>query len=371
MSDRIECPSCGHEIILDQADYARLLEQVRTKVFDDEVAKRVDLEKRELLMACKKQYDEDIKRLSDENRKLSEVLSEERHKQELFSLSSSQKLDKALLEQREMMLKEQRRIQSELDYYKDLKTRMSTKMVGESLEQYCLDQFNAIRMTAFPQAYFEKDNDVRTGSKGDFIYREERDGVELLSIMFEMKNEMDQTVTKHKNEDFFRELDKDRREKGCEYAILVSLLESDSEYYNQGIVDVSYRYDKMYVVRPQCFLTMIGILRNAAMRSFDARYELKRMQEQNLDVVRFSDQLGMFKDYVVKNYDLASRHFEKAVEGIDKTIDQLSKIKKELLSSERNLRLLSDKTEDLTIHSLTKQSPDLRDRFSQAGILLK
>ena len=238
-------------------------------------------------------------------------------------------------------------------------------MVGESLEQHCLTQFNSIRMTAFPTAYFEKDNDAKTGSKGDFIFRESSaDGTEFISIMFEMKNEMDETATKHKNEDFFKELDKDRREKGCEYAVLVSLLEIDNELYNNGIVDVSYRYEKMYVIRPQFFIPMITLLRNAALNSLKYQQELQIVKNQQLDIMHFEENMKVFKDGFARNYELASRKFQDAIEDIDKTIKALEKTKADLLSSERNLRLANDKAQDLSIKKLTKNAPSVRAMFN-------
>ncbi len=254
----------------------------------------------------------------------------------------------------------------QIEYYKDFKARQSTKMIGESLEQHCLTQFNSLRMTAFPNAYFEKDSDARTGSKGDFIYREAgEDGTEFISIMFEMKNEADQTATKHKNEDFFRELDKDRREKGCEYAVLVSLLEADSEYYNAGIVDVSYRYPKMYVIRPQCFIPMITLLRNAALNSLKYRQELQIVRNQQLDVTHFEENMTAFKEGFARNYRIASDKFKTAIEEIDKTITHLQKTKEALLSSENNLRLANNKAEDLSIKKLTKNAPSVRAMFDE------
>ena len=278
------------------------------------------------------------------------------------------RIDRAVRDQEKLDLEIIQDLRSEVAYYKDLKSRMSTKAVGESLERYCQDQFNSIRMAAFPRAYFEKDNDARSGSKGDFIYREDIDGVELLSIMFEMKNEMDATTTKHKNEDFLKELDKDRKEKGCEYAVLVSLLEADSEFYNAGIVDMSYRYPKMYVIRPQLFIPMITILRNAALNAFDARCELRHVQNMNVDVVSFEASLLDFKNSISKNYDLASRKFDSAIEEIDKAIANLEKVKKDLTSSSNNLRYLTNKTDGLTIRKLTKNSPDMREAFEAAGV---
>lgn len=252
-----------------------------------------------------------------------------------------------------------------IEYYKDFKARQSTKMTGESLEQHCMNEFNRFRMTAFPNAYFEKDNDVRTGSKGDFIFRESEDGIEFISIMFEMKNERDETVTKHRNEDFFKELDKDRREKKCEYAVLVSLLELDNDLYNDGIVDVSYKYEKMYVVRPQFFIPIISLLRNAARNSLQYRRELDIAKNQQVDIQNFEDNLNKFKDGFARNYELASNKFKTAVDEIDKTISHLQKVKDNLLSSENNLRLANDKAEDLSIKKLTKNAPAVKEMFDE------
>ena len=247
-----------------------------------------------------------------------------------------------------------------------MKARLSTKMVGETLEQHCETTFNQLRATAFPSAYFEKDNDASRGSKGDYIFKESDDaGTEIVSIMFEMKNESDETATKRKNEDFFKELDKDRNEKGCEYAILVSLLEPDSELYNSGIVDVSHRYPKMYVVRPQFFIPIITLLRNAAMSSLEYKSELALVKSQNIDVTSFEDDLETFKTAFGKNYDLASRRFETAIEEIDKSIDHLEKTKKALQGSERNLRLANDKAQDVTIKKLTRGNPTMKAKFSE------
>ena len=251
-------------------------------------------------------------------------------------------------------------------YYKDFKARQSTKMVGESLEQHCETEFNRLRATGFQRAYFEKDNDARTGSKGDYIFREtDENGVEFISIMFEMKNETDSTSTKKKNEDFLKELDKDRREKGCEYAVLVSLLEPDSELYNTGIVDLSYRYPKMYVVRPQFFIPIITLLRNAALNSLGYRRELEQIRNQNIDISNFERDMNEFKDKFSRNYRIASDRFRKAIDEIDKTIDHLNKTKEALLSSENNLRLANNKAEDLTIKRLTKNNPTMKAKFEQ------
>ena len=281
--------------------------------------------------------------------------SEEKHEIENM-LNQEKERSKILLQEKD----------EQIAQYKDFKTRMSTKMVGESLERYCEDQFNALRATAFRNAYFEKDNDAKTGSKGDFIYREsDENGVELISIMFEMKNEMDTTATKHKNEDFFKELDKDRREKNCEYAVLVSMLESDSELYNGGIVDVSYKYDKMYVVRPQCFIPIITLLRNAATNALSYKQELQIVKNQNIDISNFEDSLLKFKEGFAKNYELAHKHFETAIDEIDKTIDHLEKVKKSLLGSDRQLRLANDKVEDVSIKKLTKNNPTMQAKFDE------
>ena len=285
-------------------------------------------------------------------------------KGEITSKSSEAELkEKSLKEHYAELLKDK---DEQIEYYKDFKARQSTKMIGESLEQHCQNQFNSIRMTAFPNAYFEKDNDARTGSKGDFIFREaSEDGTEFISIMFEMKNEADETATKHKNEDFFKELDKDRREKNCEYAVLVSMLEADNEYYNNGIVDVSYRYDKMYVIRPQFFIPMITLLRNAALNSLHYQRELAVVKNQQLDIMHFEENMNTFKSAFAKNYDLASRKFEDAINEIDKSIRQLEKVKEALTSSERNLRLANDKAQDLSIKKLTKNAPSVKEMFDE------
>ena len=251
-------------------------------------------------------------------------------------------------------------------FYKDFKAKQSTKMVGESLEQHCEIEFNRLRMTAFPRAEFGKDNDAKTGSKGDYIYREyDENGIEILSIMFEMKNENDETATKKKNEHFFKELDKDRHEKQCEYAILVSLLESDNELYNTGIVDVSYQYPKMYVVRPQFFIPIITLLRNAALNSLQYKQELALMRDQHIDITHFEEDLETFKKGFARNYELASKKFQSAIDEIDKTIKSLEKTKAALLSSENNLRLANNKAEDLTVKKLVKNNPTMKQRFEE------
>lgn len=301
--------------------------------------------------------------LEKKSEELSQKLTEIANlKGELKSKENESRLsEKALQEQYEEKIKLK---DEQIEYYRDFKARQSTKMIGESLEQHCLTQFNSIRMTAFPNAYFEKDNDVKTGSKGDFIYREcSEDGTEFISIMFEMKNEADATATKHKNEDFFKELDKDRNEKNCEYAILVSLLEIDNELYNNGIVDVSYRYPKMYVIRPQFFIPMITLLRNAAQNSLHYRQELQTVRNQQVDILHFEENMNAFKEGFARNYRLASERFSTAIEEIDKTIDHLQKTRAALLSSENNLRLANKKADELSIKKLTKNAPSVKAMF--------
>ena len=401
----IKCPKCGEVFQVDESGYAELLSQVRNEAFEDELHKRArELEeknKNDIKMAQMEQEknynaaltnkdkvlaekDMEIQQLknklemNDSQQKLAiteavsgkdKILAEK--EAEIIRLKSqidNQKTESALKEKNlEENYKNQLKLKDDqIDYYKDMKARQSTKMIGESLEQHCQNQFNSIRMTAFPNAYFEKDNDARTGSKGDFIFREaSEDGTEFISIMFEMKNEADETATKHKNEDFFKELDKDRREKNCEYAVLVSMLEADNEYYNNGIVDVSYRYDKMYVIRPQFFIPMITLLRNAALNSLHYQRELAVVKNQQLDIMHFEENMNTFKSAFAKNYDLASRKFEDAINEIDKSIRQLEKVKEALTSSERNLRLANDKAQDLSIKKLTKNAPSVKEMFDE------
>ena len=318
--------------------------------------------KQEQILNGKNQEISDLKlQYSQENNSLKSQLQAF---QENKNLEVKNAVIEATVKQKDAFALEAKKYQDEIDYYKDLKAKMSTKMIGETLEQHCMAQFNQYRMMAFPNAYFEKDNEVsKSGSKGDFIYREEAEGVELLSIMFEMKNENDTTATKHKNEDFLKELDKDRREKKCEYAILVSLLESDSEFYNNGIVDMSYKYPKMYVIRPQFFIQIIGILRNAALNSLDARLELKQYQDQNIDILAFQTELDKFQKDIGRNYDLASKRFSEAVTEIDKSIEHLQKVRNALVKSEDNLRLIDQKTQKISAGKLTKNSPSLNEQL--------
>ncbi len=323
-----------------------LIEQLKARLSGSETEKK---------LAVTEAVQEKDRELSEKSTEITAL------KGQLLSRETESRLrEKSLQEQHanQLRLKDE-----QIEYYKDFKARQSTKMIGESLEQHCLTSFNSIRMTAFPNAYFEKDNDARGGSKGDFIYRESAGGTEFISIMFEMKNEMDETASKHKNEDFFRELDRDRREKGCEYAVLVSLLEIDSELYNSGIVDVSYRYEKMYVVRPQMFIPIITLLRNAALNSLQYRQELQVVKNQQLDLLHFEENMAAFKDGFARNYRLASERFNTAIEEIDKTISHLQKTKEALLSSENNLRLANNKAEDLSIKKLTRNAPSVKAMF--------
>lgn len=401
----IKCPNCGEVFQVDETGYAKIVQQVRDREFEKE------LQRREKEQAEKQESQLQLLRLQEERareaalqEKQAALAELEQRLQKLQAKLDGSELERKLavneavqsreqalhekqmeiagllgqLESREKevqlterTLREQyenelKRKEEQIEYYRDFKARQSTKMVGESLEQHCQNEFNRVRMMSFPNAYFEKDNDARSGSKGDFIFREQTpEGVELLSIMFEMKNEMETTATKHKNEDFFRELDKDRREKGCEYAVLVSLLEGDSEYYNSGIVDVSYRYEKMYVIRPQFFVPLIGLLRNAALNALRYRQELQQMREQQVDISNFEENLETFKTGFSKNYELASRKFSDAIGEIDKSISHLQKIKDNLLSSERQLRLANDKADGLSIKKLTRNAPSVRDLFEQ------
>lgn len=292
----------------------------------------------------------------------------EKERDELASKLTMKDAERQLLESnlRDKYASELKTKDEMIAYYKDMKAKLSTKMIGETLEQHCETEFNRLRATAFQNAYFEKDNDARSGSKGDYIYREnDQNSTEIISIMFEMKNEGDETATKHKNEDFLKELDKDRREKGCEYAVLVTLLEADSELYNGGIVDVSHKYPKMYVIRPQFFIPMITLLRNAALSSLQYKSELSLVKAQNIDVTNFENQLDDFREGFGRNYRLASEKFKTAIDSIDKSIAQLQKTKESLLSSENNLRLANNKAEDLTVKKLTRGNPTMSAKFAE------
>ena len=397
--NKIKCPKCGEVFSIDEADYANILSQVKNEEFDKELARREKeiLEKSKLTAEVAKQndakaYDKRIAELEakvrEQQNKLDNAKTEKelavanakaeskeelsKKEKELLELDSRLKEEKTSAKNELLLLKQQHSAElkakdEQIEFYKDFKAKQSTKQIGESLEQYCHDEFNKIRMTAFPNAYFEKDNDIsrESGSKGDFIFKDFINGTDtpFVSIMFEMKNEGDTTATKHKNEDFFKELDKDRNEKGCEYAILVSLLEADSELYNAGIVDVSYKYPKMYVVRPQCFIPIITLLRNAALNSMQYQKELVEYKNQNLDVENFENNLLDFQDKFNRNYNLAKDKFESAIAEIDKTIDHLNKVRESLVGAEKNLRLANDKAQDLSIKKLTKDNPTMKEKF--------
>jgi hypothetical protein len=391
----IKCPKCGTTFKVDDSSYADILSQVRTHEFEDEVKKRVEDAQKQADsakdLALAKQEASQATQIAELKSQLKQAEAEKRLavaealapiekeleslKSDLKSKNSESKLrEESLMSQvklREAALKTQyegaiKLKDEEIERLKDLKSKLSTKMVGETLEQHCQTEFNRLRATAFKNAYFEKDNDARTGSKGDYIYREEdEDGNEIISIMFEMKNENETTATKHKNEDFFKELDKDRREKNCEYAVLVTLLEADSELYNTGIVDVSYKFDKMYVIRPQFFIPMITLLRNAALNSMQYKAELAMVRNQNIDITHFEENMENFKEAFARNYELASKKFSTAIEEIDKTIAHLQKTKEALLSSENNLRLANNKAEDLSIKRLTRGNPTMTAKFAE------
>lgn len=405
----IRCPKCGEVFQVDESGYAAIVKQVRDKEFEKEIRER------EAQFRQEKQAAEELARTKTEQKLSGQISSQETRIRELETKLQAEKdardleIQKAAAEKerelaqriaakdqelaerdariqklrsqmdseekksqlKEQSLKEkyeeQLKMKDELvAYYKDFKARQSTKMVGESLEIHCETEFNKLRATGFQHAYFEKDNDARSGSKGDYIYREtDPEGVEFISIMFEMKNEMDETATKKKNEDFLKELDKDRREKNCEYAVLVSLLEPDSELYNQGIVDMSHRYPKMYVIRPQFFIPIITILRNAATNALDYRRQLEVVRNQNIDISHFEEDMNDFKEKFARNFRIASERFQKAIDEIDKTIDHLQKTKEALLSSENNLRLANNKAEDLTIKRLTRKNPTMAAKFAE------
>lgn len=385
----IKCPKCGEVFQVDKSGYAEILAQVRTVEFDREISEKERSLKSEREQAVKQaRLEEEVRAkdtLADKDREILELrhqLESLKTQQKLAvkeavseiererdSLNSELEIQKQKHINEENTLKEKYEMQlnlkeEEVQRYKDFKLRLSTKMVGESLEQHCENEFNRLRMTAFPTAYFEKDNDDSKGSKGDYIFREfDADGNEIISIMFEMKNEQDSTSTKKKNEDFFKKLDKDRNTKNCEYAVLVSMLEPESELYNTGIVDVSYQYKKMYVIRPQFFIPIITLLRNAAMNSMEYKRELAIIKNQEIDITNFEENMENFKNGFSRNFRLASDKFQKAIEEIDKTIDHLQKTKNALLSSENNLRLANDKAQDLTIKKLTRGNPTMKAKF--------
>lgn len=421
--NEIKCPNCGTVFKIDENEYQSIVKQIRDKEFEKEITLRdkqheldkensIKLHEAELEKAYTEKLNEknseikDLKnrldnnsleikskldkdyteRLTDKDKEITELknkISLMKAHEELNLKNAVSEKEKEIdnlnnkleIGKNEFLLKEKSLVESyeekiknkdeQIAYYKDFKARQSTKMIGESLEQHCNNEFNKIR-PIFKNVYFEKDNDARTGSKGDFIFREsDDDGTEVISIMFEMKNEADETASKHKNEDFFKELDKDRREKNCEYAVLVSLLEIDNDYYNTGIVDVSHKYPKMYVIRPQFFIPIITLLRGAAMNSLSYKKELEIVQNQNIDISHFEENMNSFKEGFARNYRLASDKFKKAIDEIDKTIDHLQKTKEALLSSENNLRLANNKAEDLTIKKLTHGSETMAKMFDE------
>ena len=423
----LKCPKCGNVFTVDEADYASIVSQVRNAEFEEELARRLRemqgiqdarqkvkdaevredfgkkinekekaiLEKEQEISRLKASLEgiqektrlEIEKAVSAKNLEIASLqstikINESEKEKAIMMVKSSKDMEIAELKNRNSLAQSKAEIQKtalkdeyeaklklaqeQVDYYKDLKIRMSTKMVGETLEAHCSNIFNGQMRPLFPNAYFEKDNDASGGSKGDFIFRDYDGGTEYISIMFEMKNEMDETATKHKNEDFFRKLDADRRAKGCEYAVLVSLLEPDNELYNNGIVDVSYRFPKMYVIRPQFFMPIVTLLSNAARKSIEYKRELAIARSQSIDITNFESKLMEFKDKFGKNYELASRRFQEAIKEIDKSIAALQKTKEALMGSENNLRLAHDKAEDLTIRKLTYKNPTMKALFDQA-----
>ena len=376
----LKCPKCGNVFTVDESDYADIVNQVKNAEFESELNRR--MKEAEKLSRMEKEAelgkkDSEIARLQEQlksiamSKQLEFVEQMNAKDNEITRLKNevANKDNEALL--REKNLKENYDLQLKqkqdlIDYYKDMKTKLSTKMVGESLETLCSTQYDTYLRAMMPNAYFEKDNEVVDGTKGDFVFRDFDGGLEYVSIMFEMKNENDTTANRHKNEDFLKKLDEDRRKKGCEYAVLVSLLEPDSELYNNGIVDMSHRYEKMYVVRPQCFIPIISLLVQASRKSLEYKRQLAIAQSKEVDVTNFESRLNDFKEKFGRNYRLASEKFQKAIEDIDKSIDFLQKTKANLLSSENNLRLANDKAEELTIRRLTYQNPTMKAKFDQA-----
>ena len=395
----IFCPNCNKAFKVDETGYAHILKQVRDSEFDKQLGERLDLANREKKDAIELTKQQTINQMhEDASKKIKEandtLAARDREIAQLNAQIDSSGVKEKLaiteainevVKERDMLKNNLREVQlttelaenslrdkyetqikdreEEIQRLKDMKARLSTKMVGETLELHCENEFNRIRTTAFPNADFDKDNDASSGSKGDYIFRDRDEDTEIVSIMFEMKNENDTTATKKKNEDFFRELNKDREEKKCEYAVLVSLLESESELYNSGIVDVSYHFPKMYVIRPQFFIPIITLLRNASMKSLESKKELARVREQNIDITNFEEDLDQFKEAFGKNYNLASKKFESAIASIDKSIDNLQKTKDALLGTERNLRLANDKAHGVTIKKLTRKNPTMAAKF--------
>lgn len=391
----LKCPHCGQAFTVDDTELSSIVQQIRDKEFEKDIEKRIselkehmmmthrlemEAKENEIKLMSQKEYDKEIQKLksqldkaTEKSAKLQAQLDSSEDKKIIAVMEAVKKVEEEKKDLKSQLIHEKdkgklllEQKDEQIAYYRDLKTKMSTKMVGETLEQHCEIQFNQLRATAFRNAYFEKDNDSRSGSKGDYIYREtDENGVELISIMFEMKNEMDETATKHKNEDFYKELDKDRKQKNCEYAVLVSMLESDNELFNAGIVDVSYKYEKMYVVRPQCFIPIITLLRNAAMNAMEYKQELAVVRNQNIDISDFEEKLMNFKSDFSRNYDIAHSHFDKAVDEIDKTIQHLEKVKKELLGSDNQLRIANNKVDEVSIKKLTRGNKTMQEKFEE------
>ncbi|MBQ8872048.1 MAG: DUF2130 domain-containing protein [Bacilli bacterium] len=388
--NEIKCPKCGTVFQISESDYESILKQIRDKEFEKELLIREEQYKKEKDSAVKiAEMNKEKELIESINKKESELV-EVKNKLKLLEKEKELEIEKALAEKenrinsltseisikekeyalKEKVVKESYELKlkdkdEQIAYYKDFKAKQSTKMIGESLEVHCSTEFNRLR-PLFKNAYFEKDNDAKTGSKGDFIFRDyDEDGNEIVSIMFEMKNEADKTASKHKNEHFFKELDKDRKEKKCEYAVLVSLLEIDNDYYNDGIVDVSYQYEKMYVIRPQFFIPLITLIRNLSSKSLEYKKELELVKNQNIDITHFEDNINAFKEGFSRNYRLASDRFRKAIDEIDKTIEHLLKTKEHLLKTDDNLRLANSKAEDLTIKKLTRNNPTMSKLFEE------
>lgn len=391
----LKCPHCGKVFTIDETDYAAILSQVKNAEFDAELKRRMDeissrhkVEEELAAAKAEQEYkqllnrkdielgarDVKIRELESSLRSIEEKKNAEmklalaEKDQTIIRLKSAAEIEKNKSQIHENELMERHKMeltamQEQVNLYKDMKTRMSTKMIGESLEVHCSTQFNQILRPMMPNAYFEKDNDVADGTKGDFIFRDTDEGVEYVSIMFEMKNEMDTTATKHRNEDFFKKLDEDRRKKNCEFAVLVSLLEQDSDLYNGGIVDVSYKYPKMYVIRPHLFIPLITLLVQTSKKSLEYKRELEVARNQSVDVTNFENSLLEFQEKFGKNYRIASEKFKTAIDEIDKSITHLQKIKDALLGSENNLRLANDKAQDLSIKRLTRNNPTMKAKF--------
>ena len=392
--NEIQCPHCSKAFKVDETGYANILKQVYDHEFENQLSERLTQKEREQaseLKLAKMDADSAIQNLKAEKEvEIERLRSTIREKEsavqatvdkavremekERDNLKNDLKNSKLEKENSENLLKDKYKTQirdrdEAIERLKDMKAKLSTKMVGETLEQHCENEFNKLRSTAFQTAYFDKDNDASSGSKGDYIFKDhEENGTEIISIMFEMKNEMDTTATKKKNEDFLQELDKDRNEKGCEYAVLVSLLEPESELYNTGIVDVFYRYPKMYVIRPQFFISMITLLRNAALNSLKYKTELALVREQNIDITNFETELDAFKTAFGRNYELASKKFTTAIAEIDKSISHLQKTKEALLSTDRNLRLANDKAQDVSVKRLTRKNPTMAAKFDEVRL---